>query len=223
MVGGDTLPRLDIGAVHAVDALDIFEGDIDVVIGHIRILAHRANSYTITTVTSNISDKQISSVPLGSDTVVSISDKCVLNEQSITIPGVIAIGIGGIPLIITRSIDKKVCYRDILALPDKCRPELWLDDRQMVCQEIRRIEESDTDWTSRLIGTIPVFCVPRLSVSVVPASLTAQSDVGTAEKPRCRLILQNNRVGVGAPVGYIVREAKLAAEQDFAVDEVGGV
>lgn len=172
-VDRDTLPGLDIGTVHAVQALDIFEGDINIEVWHIGILAHRPNSHTNGLVTGYVFDEKIGSISLGSNAAITIGDSRVLDEKHVAIPGVIANCIGRIPLIIARSINKEVGDRNVFALPDEGCPELRLDDRQMVCQYIRRIEESNADWTSRLIGIIPVLGVPGLSIPIVPASPTA--------------------------------------------------
>ena len=217
------MPGLHVGAVHGVDYLDVLECGVQVVVWCLGVLADGSDGDTGAALAVDVLGVQVCGVALGGNTVVTVDDGGVFHEELVALPGVVAVCVHGSPLAVAGGVDEQVGHGDVLAIPDEGSPELGLDDAQAVDKQVGGVVEGDTHGTSGLVRLVTVGIVPSLTLTVVEAALAVEVHVGASEQPSGDLVLQNNTEGMGAPVGDVCRETKLATKADITVQEVGGV
>lgn len=66
---------------------------------------------------------------------------------------------------------------------DKGCPELGLDNRQVVGKQVFGVDEGNANRSTGLVALVAVLGIPGLALSVVPAALASESDVGASKQP----------------------------------------
>lgn len=220
---GHTLPGLDICAVLAVQAFDVLEGYVLHVVRRQGVLAQRSDGHAPGPVAGDILDEQVGGVSFDGDAVIAVVDDCVLDEEGVAVPRVVAICIDCAPLIVAGGVNVQVRDGDVLAVRDKGCPELRLDNGQVIGKQVGGVGEGNADRSTGLVAVVAVLGIPGLALAIIPAALASEGDVRASKKPGGGLVLENDTVRMGEPVRNVGGPAQLAAQQDITVQQVGGV